>query len=51
MGLQRDQSINVIIQRFAYLRNIIEMSAAQNFTSECNFREFFQGPVELDLEQ
>jgi hypothetical protein len=33
MGLQRDQDINVIIQRFAYLRNIIEMSVAQNLTS------------------
>ncbi len=33
MGLQREQDINVIIQRFAFLRNIIEMSVAQNLTS------------------
>lgn len=33
MGLQREQDLSLIIQRFSYLRNIIEMSVAQNLTS------------------
>jgi hypothetical protein len=33
MGLQRAKDIEIVIERFSYLRNIIEISVAQNLTS------------------
>lgn len=54
MSLQRAHDIDFIIQRFAYLRNIIEMSVAQNFTtlnviSENFFRDLLNILISAEL--